>query len=62
VIRYTIAHYYLAFGIIQLIFLAIVMEQFDTFVSNLTSAVVNVLIGKRVFANISNSFYNLALS
>ena len=65
-IRYTIAHYYLTFSTIQILLIATVMGQLDILVTNLptavTSAAVYLLIGKRIFAKISNSFYNLVLT
>ena len=65
-IRYTVAHYYLAFSIIQMLVLAIIMGQHNALIANLSgaaiSAAVYLLIGKRVFSRTTNPSYNVALS
>lgn len=65
-IRYTIAHYYLAFSILQMFILAAFMGHFDALIINLpaaaTSSIVYLLIGKRVFSRFSDTSYNLALT
>jgi len=66
VIRHTISHYYLAFSTIQMLFLAAVMGHRDILIANLpavaVSAMVYLLIGRRIFARTSNPVYNMALS
>lgn len=65
-IRSTVAHYYLAFSATQIIFLASVMGRFDALVTSspmaVTSALVYLLIGRRIFSLTSNPFYNTALT
>jgi len=66
VIRNTIAHYYLAFSAVQMLFLAVVMGLFDTLVANWpmagVSAAMYLLIGNRIFFQTSNLVYNSALT
>lgn len=65
-IRNTVALYYLAFSTMQMLFLSFVMGHGNLFVSNLTtagvSALVYLLIGKRIFNLTSNPAYNTALT
>ncbi len=65
-VRYTVAHYYLAFSIIQMLFLATVMGHLDILASNLpaaaVAAVVYLLVGNRIFIRTSNQSYNTALT
>lgn len=65
-IRYTVAHYYLAFSIIQMLLLATVMGHHDILIANLpavaTSATVYLLIGNRIFFRFNNASYNVALT
>ena len=65
-IRYTVAHYYLAFSFIQMLVLATIMGHHDILVANLPaaaiSAAVYLLVGNRIFARASNPSYNLALT
>jgi uncharacterized protein len=66
VIRYTVAHYYLAFSFIQMLLLAIPMGHYDLLAGNsflaAISSSVYLLIGNRIFASARNSSYNLALT
>ncbi len=65
-IRYTVAHYYLAFSAIQMLVLATAMGHLDMLVANLpavaVSAMVYLLIGNHIFARASNPFYNSAMT
>lgn len=65
-IRYTVAHYYLAFSIIQMLILAVFMGHHDIIIANwpavITSATVYLLIGNRIFSRFSNTSYNIALT
>jgi len=66
VIRYTIAHYYLAFSTIQILLLATFFGQHDALLANLPSivvaAVVYQLVGNRIFIRISNHSFDMALT
>jgi len=66
VIRYTVAHYYLAFSAIQMLVLATVMGHLNILTANLpaaaTSAAVYLLIGNRIFSRTSNPAYNVVLT
>jgi uncharacterized protein len=65
-IRYSIAHYYLAFSVIQMLLLATIMGHHDILFSNLLAAVVSslvyFLVGNRFFLRSSNQFFSLALT
>jgi uncharacterized protein len=65
-IRYTIAHYYLAFSVIQMLLLATIMGHHDILLNNLLAAVVSslvyFLVGNRFFLRTSNKSFNLALT
>lgn len=65
-IRNTVSLYYLAFSTVQMLFLSIVMGHADLFFSNLAaagvSALIYLLIGKRIFNLTSNPVYNTALT
>lgn len=65
-IRYTVAHYYLAFSTIQMLLLATVMGHHNMLVANLPSsvvaAVVYLLVGNRIFVRTNNPTYNFALT
>jgi len=65
-IRYTVAHYYLAFSIVQMFILAVVMGHHNIIIANwpavIASATVYLLIGNRIFSRFSNSSYNVALT
>ncbi len=65
-IRYTVAHYYLAFSAIQMTVLAAVMGQHSALIASLPMAVVSalvyLLIGNRIFIRASNPAYNTALT
>ncbi len=65
-IRYTVAHYYLAFSAIQMLLLATVMGQRDILVGNLpvaaVSAAVYLFVGNHLFARASNLSYNISLT
>jgi uncharacterized protein len=65
-IRYTIAHYYLAFSSIQMLLLATTMGHYGMIINNLSTAIVSgvvyLLVGNRIFKSINNQYYNFALS
>jgi uncharacterized protein len=65
-IRYTIAHYYLAFSSIQMLILATTMGHYGLLINNLSTAlvaaVVYLLVGNRIFKSSNNRYYNFALS
>lgn len=65
-IRYTVAHYYLAFSAIQMLLLATIMGHHDKLVDNLSAALIAALIylfvGNRIFIRTSNYSYNFALT
>ncbi len=65
-IRYTIAHYYLAFSAVQMLVLATVMGQQTVLVANLPvaalSAAVYLLVGNKIFARASEPSYNFSLT
>jgi uncharacterized protein len=65
-IRYTVAHYYLAFSATQVLLLATIMGHYSILLTNLPSAVIAALIyllvGNRIFTRATNQFYNLALT
>ena len=65
-IRYTVAHYYLAFSTIQMLLLAIIKGQYDILISNfpaaMIAAMVYLFIGNRIFTRSSNQFYIVALN
>ncbi|MFP6749049.1 MAG: hypothetical protein VCD66_15805 [Alphaproteobacteria bacterium] len=65
-IRYTVAHYYLAFSIIQMLLIATVIGRHDVLMSNLVGAAVSatvfLLVGNRIFARASKPSYDLALT
>lgn len=65
-IRYTVAHYYLAFSFIQMLLLATLMGHHDVLISNLpavaVAASVYFLVGNRIFIRTSNQSYNVALT
>jgi len=65
-IRNTIAHYYLAFSIIQMITLVAVLGYLDILIAHsptgIVSAAVYLLIGNRLFFRTSNPTYNMSLT
>ena len=65
-IRYTVAHYYLAFSVIQMLLLATVMGHHGNLMAHLPTAVIStfvyLLVGNRIFIRISNQSYNFALT
>ena len=65
-IRYTIAHYYLAFSSIQMLLLAAIMGHHGILIGNLptagVAAMVYLLVGNRIFTRSSNQSYNVALN
>jgi len=66
VIRYTVAHYYLAFSVIQMAILAAFMGQGGALLANLpmlgVSVAVYLVVGNVIFARASNPIYNKALT
>ena len=65
-VRRTVAHYYLAFGIIQLVLLVVLFKQGITLLTNLpiavAAAVIFLLIGNRLFLRTSNPIYHHGLT
>jgi len=65
-IRNTIAHYYLAFSVIQMLLLATVLGHHDILITNLptaaTAALVYILIGNRLFTLTSSPSFDKALT
>lgn len=65
-VRYTVAHYYLAFSVIQMLLLATIMGHGDILVANLPAVAVSgsvyLLIGNRIFARTSNRIFDKALT
>lgn len=65
-IRYTIAHYYLAFSSIQMLLLATTMGRYNILIGNLSTclvaAIVYLFVGNRIFNSSNNQYYNSALS
>jgi len=65
-IRYTIAHYYLAFSTAQLLVLTITIGPNDFFNANLLTAAVSstiyLFVGNRIFNNTNNPTFNTALT
>jgi len=65
-IRYTIAHYYLAFSSIQMLLLATIMGHHDILIGNLPTAAIAAMVyffvGNRIFSRSSNQSYNVALN
>jgi len=65
-IRYTVAHYYLAFSIVQMTMLAAVMGHAGELIGNVymmgVSAAVYLLVGNRIFIRSSSQVYNTALT
>ena len=65
-IRYTIAHYYLAFGALQIILIATLLGEAEALLHNLPmagiAAAVYLLIGNRLFTRTSNPLYHHGLT
>jgi uncharacterized protein len=65
-IRYTVAHYYLAFSIVQMLLLATIMGHHSILIGNLAAAVISslvyLLVGNRIFIRTSNQSFNFALT
>ena len=65
-IRYTIAHYYLAFSSIQMILLATTMGHYDMLLSNfstcIVAAIIYLFVGNKIFKSSNNQYYNSALT
>ncbi len=65
-IRYTIAHYYLAFSVIQMLIIGTFIARFDILLANfpaaLVSSAVYLIIGNRIFARANNPTYNFVLT
>ncbi|MHA1567405.1 MAG: hypothetical protein ACTSX7_19005 [Alphaproteobacteria bacterium] len=65
-IRYTVAHYYLAFSLIQMTLLATAMGQHKALFANLPlaalSAAVYLFVGNYIFSRASNPSYNFSLT
>ena len=65
-VRRTVAHYYLAFVIIQILLLVILFEQGEELLNNLPIALaagaIFLLVGNRLFLKTSNPFYHHGLT
>lgn len=65
-IRYVIAHYYLAFSIIQLAVLGAIMEQHSKIMEHIAlpviASLVYFLVGDRIFLRVTNPHYDGALT
>ena len=65
-IRYTVAHYYLAFSIVQILVLAIILGHFNILFANSVTMVVStcvyILIGNKLFLRANNRSFNTALN
>ncbi len=65
-IRYTVAHYYLAFGTIQIILIATLLGEAEALLHNLPmagiAAAVYLLIGNRLFLRTANPLYHNGLT
>lgn len=65
-IRYTVAHYYLAFGAIQIVVIALLFRETHILVSNLPMAAVSgavyLLLGNRLFLRTDNTSYHYGLT
>lgn len=65
-IRYTVAHYYLAFSVIQMLLLATVMGHYDILIANLPTATISALVylvvGNRIFLRTSSQSYSYAMT
>ncbi|MBT5037217.1 MAG: TSUP family transporter [Rhodospirillaceae bacterium] len=65
-IRYTVAHYYLAFGAIQIILIAALLGEAEALLHNLPmagiAAAVYLLIGNRLFLRTANPLYHNGLT
>lgn len=65
-VRYTVAHYYLAFSVIQMLTLVTIMGHHDILITNLPMAVISAtvyfLVGNRFFIRATNPSYNFALT
>lgn len=65
-IRYTIAHYYLLFSVVQILILTAIIKFSGMFSINLFTAVVSasiyLLIGNKIFLRANNDGFQIALS
>lgn len=65
-VRYTVAHYYLAFGLIQLVLLATLFDQGWQLITNLpmaaAAAAVYLLVGNRLFLRAPTPVYHYGLT
>ncbi|MBT6442791.1 MAG: TSUP family transporter [Alphaproteobacteria bacterium] len=65
-VRYTVAHYYLAFGAVQIVLLAVLLDQGAELLNNLPMAgvagAVYLLVGNRLFLRTSNPVYHHGLT
>lgn len=65
-IRYTVAHYYLAFSVIQMLLLGTVMGHHGMLIANLPvaalSAAVYLLVGNHIFVRASNPAFSMSLT
>ncbi|OUT47705.1 MAG: hypothetical protein CBB68_14825 [Rhodospirillaceae bacterium TMED8] len=65
-IRYVIAHYYLAFSIIQIIVLGAAMDQYPNIMDNISLPIMSMLVyfwaGEWIFLRVTNAYYDLALT
>jgi uncharacterized membrane protein YfcA len=65
-VRYTVAYYYLAFSLIQMLTLAILLGQHHALLTNsltmIISGAIYILIGNRIFRLTKNEVYSIALN
>ena len=65
-IRYTVAHYYLAFGTIQIVIIATLFREIQTLIASLPMAAVAgcvyLLVGNRLFLRTDNTTYYYGLT
>ena len=65
-VRYTAAHYYLAFGAVHIVLLAVLLDQGAELLNNLPMAgvagAVYLLVGNRLFLRTSNPVYHHGLT
>lgn len=66
VVRRIVAHYYLAFGVIQVVILVVLFDQGEKLINNLpiagVAAVIYFLVGNRLFMRTSNPVYYYGLT
>jgi len=65
-VRHIVAHYYLMFSTMQMLFLGVFLGLFDGFLINLlgaaVSAAIYLFVGRRIFSRASNPAFNAAMT